>query len=124
MTNTSGKHAKARQGRLKQQENTKPLTLPLPLQSTPSRCAVPTAAQLRRATWKTFAADNSAGQDLAATSGNQQASRAKVAEIRTKYALQGPASELQGSPKPASFPLCCEFGNEKFSNREIFSPSK
>lgn len=33
-------------------------------------------------------------------------------------------SELQGSPKPASFPLCYEFGNEKFSNREIFSPSR
>lgn len=33
-------------------------------------------------------------------------------------------SELQGSLEPASFPLCYKFGNEKFSNREIFSPSR
>lgn len=109
MTKISGKPAKARKGRLKQQENIKSLTLPLPAAFSFTKDTVPVcrayrstakaAAQLRRATWKIFAADNGSGQDLAATSGNQQASRAKVAEIRTKYALQGPALRAAGQPK-------------------------
>lgn len=110
MTNISGKHAKVRKGQLKQQENIKSLTLALPAAFSFTKGTVPAgvraysstakaAAQLRRATWKIFAADNSAGRDLAATSGNQQASRAKVAEIRTKYALQGPALRAAGQPK-------------------------
>lgn len=33
-----------------------------------------------------------------------------------------PLTKLQDGQKPVSLPLGYEFGNEKFSNREIFPP--
>lgn len=90
---------------------------PLPTPPPPP-CAGPTVAEPRRTTWKVFVPDNGAGRDLAATSCNQQASRAIVTEIRPKYALQGPASREVGQPKPR-LPCCYDFG-KNFSNREFF----
>lgn len=45
-------------------------------------------ALLKTTTWKIFVPDNAAGLGLAATSCNQNASRANVTEIRTKHAFQ------------------------------------
>lgn len=51
-------------------------------------CSLHIVALLKTTTWKIFVPDNTAGQGLAATSCNQNASRANVTEITTKHALQ------------------------------------
>lgn len=56
------------------------------MQLTSSRAYI--VALLKTTTWKIFVPDNTAGQGLAATTCNQNASRANVTEITTKHAFQ------------------------------------
>lgn len=46
------------------------------------------SSSAKKTTWKIFAPDNTAGRGLAATSRNQNASRANVTEITTSHAFQ------------------------------------